>query len=153
MSTIIRVKGVKETSKALGLLSASIPRMSLPLAKDVVRGAKFRITNRLGSHRSRGGMKKSLEIVKRAKGKHYVFAGGTTAPYFGLQEFGGHIIGKRFVWRRGKGRHGEGYMIPAPMTSIRRGHFPLTDAVLSTERRADLIVLRELEKEIRKVGL
>ncbi len=153
MTVIIRVKGVKETSKALGRIATSVPRLSYPLAKDVVRGAKFRITNRLGSHRSRGKMKASLNIEKIGKGRHRVVAGGTIAPHFGLQEFGGYIEGKRFVWRKGKGRHGEGYMIPAPMTSIRRGHFPLTDATLSTERRSGLIVLRELEKEIRKVGL
>lgn len=143
----IKLEGIRETigmfNKVKGHLPVVTRQIELDISKDVQRGTRFRITKRF--KRRTGRMWQSVLVTKF--GKHWgVKAGGWTAPYFAVQEYGGVMPGYKFVWKRGTGKHDEGFMIPFPMTSIRRGKFPFTDAVVSARRRANIIAERRLKK-------
>jgi len=163
---IVRVIGAKEVAKSVGHISLAVPRFERVVAEDLKKGIRFRIRNRIMNRAtilpssSKGKMWQSVRVSKQGfkRGKasvsHTVVEmGAPTAPHFWFLEVDRSISGYRFVPRKGKGRHGQGYMKRAPMSSLRRGVYIVSDSVKSTERRAPKIILRELEKEIRKAGL
>lgn len=144
----ITLLGERETrgfySTLPGKLKLASTEIELDIARDVQKGTRQRIASRF---RQRSGrMWESVRVHKF--GRHWgVAAGGVTAPYFPVQEYGKDIVGWHFV-PGGLGKHGEGTSRPGGMIRI-RGRKPFSDAIASARARSKAIG----ERRLRRVGV
>jgi len=146
----IQLTGEREArgffSKLPGRINVTKKEIELDIAKEVVARTR---TNILQRFRQRD--RRMLESVRLHKfGIHWgAIAGGATAPFFPVQEFGKDIVGWRFVpdptGRAGK--YGEGFAVKGGMIRI-KGKRPFTDAIAHARANA----VKTAGVRLRRVG-
>ena len=143
----IQLTGDRETRGFFSRLPREIKMASkeieFDIAKDVQKGTRFRISKRF--RQKSGRMYESVRVHKF--GNHWgVMAGGATAPYFPVQEYGKEIVGWHFV-PSDFGKHGEGTSRKGGIIRV-PGRKPFTDAIISARMRSDKIA----ERRLRRIG-
>ena len=141
----IQLTGDRETrgffSKLPGRMRVAAKEIEFDIAKDVQKGTRFRISQKF--RQKSGRMYESVRVHKF--GHHWgVMAGGTTAPYFAIQEWGKDIVGWQFH-PSDFGKHGEGTSRRGGMIRI-RGKKPFTEAIASARARSPTIAIKRLAR-------
>lgn len=146
----IQMTGEREArgffSKLPGKINVAKREIELDIAKEVAAGTRANISQRFKQKDGR-----MLESVRLHKfGLHWgVIAGGATAPYFPVQEFGKDIMGWSFIpdptGRSGK--YGEGHSVKGGMIRI-KGRRPMTDAIVLARKNA----VNTARKRLRRIG-
>lgn len=150
----IEFRGMRKVQNYLRRITKNMPfimeNSNRALAKDVQRGARYRLSLRyaMGMIKPTGALWRSIKAYSVEKGQKRtqwrVRAGDARAPYASIIERG--ISGFHFVPKLGAGWKGVGYARRGGRLPVTGGKHFMRDAMLSTDRRAPQIVLRELEK-------